>query len=210
MRKPDFCICENIDADQLHGNNNHAADQRLCFLYIVQFLFLNRKFQASSHVLWPYSSVSNHTARFQTGSETPKTGFLTTQLISLQSPFLPILQRFQHYLKDKGPEHLLLFDLIEKMLDYNPSTRVTLFDACRHQFFQSIHIKEPKERRPGFPLSYPDMPGMANGNGSQELRQHGSRETDPIVIDESSCESESKFEHIQPRDREVDRDAFKR
>ena len=117
---------------------------------------------------------------------------------------------FQHYLKDKGPEHLLLFDLIEKMLDYNPSSRITLFDACRHQFFQSIHIKEPKERRPGFPMSYPDMPLTANGNGNQELRQHGSRETDPIVIDESSCESESKFEHLQPRDREVDREAFKR
>ena len=29
MRKPDFCICENIDADQLRGN--HEADQRLCF-----------------------------------------------------------------------------------------------------------------------------------------------------------------------------------
>ena len=29
MRKPDFCICENKDADQLHSNC--AADQRLCF-----------------------------------------------------------------------------------------------------------------------------------------------------------------------------------
>ena len=29
MRKPTFCICENKDADQLHGNPE--ADQRLCF-----------------------------------------------------------------------------------------------------------------------------------------------------------------------------------
>ena len=29
MRKPDFCICENKDADQLRGNRE--ADQRLCF-----------------------------------------------------------------------------------------------------------------------------------------------------------------------------------
>ena len=29
MRKPAFCICENKDADQLHGNRE--ADQRLCF-----------------------------------------------------------------------------------------------------------------------------------------------------------------------------------
>ena len=31
MRKPDFCICENKDADQLRGNSK--ADQRLCFRY---------------------------------------------------------------------------------------------------------------------------------------------------------------------------------
>ena len=29
MRKPDFYICENKDADQLRGNRE--ADQRLCF-----------------------------------------------------------------------------------------------------------------------------------------------------------------------------------
>ena len=32
MRKPDFCICENKDADQLRGDRE--ADQRLCFRYI--------------------------------------------------------------------------------------------------------------------------------------------------------------------------------
>ena len=31
MRKPDFGICENKDADQLRGNRK--ADQRLCFRY---------------------------------------------------------------------------------------------------------------------------------------------------------------------------------
>ena len=31
MRKPDFCISENKDADQLRGNRE--ADQRLCFRY---------------------------------------------------------------------------------------------------------------------------------------------------------------------------------
>ena len=31
MRKPDFCICENKDADQLRSNC--AADQHLCFRY---------------------------------------------------------------------------------------------------------------------------------------------------------------------------------
>ena len=35
MRKPDFCICENKDADQLRGNRE--ADQRLCFLLNGQY-----------------------------------------------------------------------------------------------------------------------------------------------------------------------------
>ena len=44
MRKPDFCICENKDADQLRGNRE--ADQRLCFRYMD-----------SSHLLWLSSLV---------------------------------------------------------------------------------------------------------------------------------------------------------
>ena len=31
MRKPDFCICENKDADQLHGTRE--VDQHFCFRY---------------------------------------------------------------------------------------------------------------------------------------------------------------------------------
>ena len=31
MRKPEVCICENKDADQLRGNRE--ADQHLCFRY---------------------------------------------------------------------------------------------------------------------------------------------------------------------------------
>ena len=31
VRKPDFCICENKDANQLRGKRE--ADQRLCFRY---------------------------------------------------------------------------------------------------------------------------------------------------------------------------------
>ena len=51
MRKLAFCICENKDEDQLHG-------QHLCFRCIVQSLyFLNTKFQATSHLVWLYSLV---------------------------------------------------------------------------------------------------------------------------------------------------------
>ena len=57
MRKPDFCICENKDADQLRSNC--AADQRLCFSYIDSTIPLLPKsdFLAFSHLLWLYSPV---------------------------------------------------------------------------------------------------------------------------------------------------------
>ena len=57
MRKPDFCICENKDADQL------AVTAKLICVFvfairIVQSLYyLHPKFQASSHLLWLYSLV---------------------------------------------------------------------------------------------------------------------------------------------------------
>ena len=46
MRKPDFCICENKDADQLRGNRK--ADQRLCFRYTGSTIALLPKSDISS------------------------------------------------------------------------------------------------------------------------------------------------------------------
>ena len=46
MRKPEFCICENKDADQLHGNPE--ADQRLCFRNIDSTIPLLPKSEISS------------------------------------------------------------------------------------------------------------------------------------------------------------------
>ena len=51
MRKPTICICENKDADQLHGN--HKADQHLCFCYMDSTLLLLLKSEISS--FWPAS-----------------------------------------------------------------------------------------------------------------------------------------------------------
>ena len=42
MKKPAFCICENKDADQLHGKR--APDQRLCFRSIERTIPLLSKF----------------------------------------------------------------------------------------------------------------------------------------------------------------------
>ena len=46
VRKPDFCLCENKDADQLRGNRE--ADQRLCFRYTDSTIPLLPKSEISS------------------------------------------------------------------------------------------------------------------------------------------------------------------
>ena len=40
-------------------------------------------------------------------------------------------------------DHRDLFDLIEKMLDYDPASRITLGDALKHEFFDKL----PREQR---------------------------------------------------------------
>lgn len=35
-------------------------------------------------------------------------------------------------------DHQQLFELIEKMLDYDPKRRITLADALRHSFFERL------------------------------------------------------------------------
>ena len=75
MRKPDFCICKNKDADQLRGKLE--ADQHLCFRYTDSTVPLLAKCEISS--LKP-SSVAVQPGLCQTWSETTKTGFLITRL----------------------------------------------------------------------------------------------------------------------------------
>ena len=71
MRKGDFCLCENKDADQL--GSNCAADQRLCFRYMDSTIPLLSESKISS--LWP-SSVGQQPGLCETWSETWKTNFL--------------------------------------------------------------------------------------------------------------------------------------
>ena len=58
MRKPDFCICENKDADQLRGNLE--ADQRLCFRYTDSTIPLLPKIRNFKHL----AILCGCTARF--------------------------------------------------------------------------------------------------------------------------------------------------
>lgn len=42
------------------------------------------------------------------------------------------------YLQSDEEDHKLLFDIIKKMLEYDPAQRITLVDALRHPFFDKI------------------------------------------------------------------------
>lgn len=44
----------------------------------------------------------------------------------------------QRYKQSDEPDHNNLFDLIQKMLEYEPSERITLREAMRHPFFEKI------------------------------------------------------------------------
>ncbi|XP_016134200.1 dual specificity protein kinase CLK4-like [Sinocyclocheilus grahami] len=49
----------------------------------------------------------------------------------------------KQYMSSKTPEHELLFDLLQKMMEYDSSKRITLEQAIGHPFFNSIR----KERK---------------------------------------------------------------
>jgi CDC-like kinase len=46
-----------------------------------------------------------------------------------------MLQRYQTV---EDEDHRQLFDLISRMLEYDPSERITLAEAMRHPFFDKI------------------------------------------------------------------------
>ena len=77
MRKPVYCKFENKGVEHLYCN--HAADQPLYFRYIDSTIPLLLQSQISS--LYP-SFVVVQPSLCRTWSKTPKTGFLTKQLIS--------------------------------------------------------------------------------------------------------------------------------
>ena len=87
-RKRDFCLCENKGADQLPSNCE--ADQRLCFRYTDSTISLLLKSEISSFQPAP---VTIQAGLCRTWSETPKTGFLASHLISFSLSFSDFLQK---------------------------------------------------------------------------------------------------------------------
>ena len=57
VRKQDFRICENKDADQLRGNRKLISGFVYATWIVHLLFFLNPKFQASTHLLWLHSPV---------------------------------------------------------------------------------------------------------------------------------------------------------
>ena len=51
--------------------------------------------------------------------------------------FLVSLLSIQRYLLSEAEEHHQLFDLIESMLEYEPSKRLGLADSLKHPFFEN-------------------------------------------------------------------------
>ncbi|XP_065372155.1 probable serine/threonine-protein kinase clkA isoform X4 [Calliphora vicina] len=72
---------------------------------------------------------------------------------------------FRYQMSD-SEDHCELFDLIKKMLDYEPSQRVTLGEALRHPFFDKL----PPHQRVGDPASKVMQPA-SSGSSSRE-RSH--------------------------------------
>lgn len=48
----------------------------------------------------------------------------------------------QRYLLSEAEEHHQLFDLIESMLEYEPSKRLVLADSLKHPFFENVGVDE--------------------------------------------------------------------
>ena len=75
MGKPDFCICENKGAKQLHGKISTFV---FTTKIVKSLYFLNLKFHASSHLLWLSSLVCVGPG------QKPWTDFLAMRLISYE------------------------------------------------------------------------------------------------------------------------------
>ena len=65
------------------------------------------------------------------------TYFLLACMITCCFTFCP-----QRYLMSDSDEHRQLFELIERMLEYDPSQRITMREALAHQYFDKLSAQQ--------------------------------------------------------------------
>ena len=83
MRKPDFCIYENKDADQLRSNCAADHHQRLCFRYLDSTIFLLSKSESS---IFQLSSVAVQPDLCLTWSKYPEDRFSHDAALIIVTP----------------------------------------------------------------------------------------------------------------------------
>lgn len=72
----------------------------------------------------------------------------------------------ERYITENDEDHKLLFDLIQKMLIYDPEDRVTLYDALKHPFFDKL---PPHQRLASEQIN---QIGNSSGGGSSRDLSH--------------------------------------
>ena len=106
MRNPDFCICENKDADQLRGNRE--ADQRLCFRYTDSTTPLLPKYE----ILKPLAIFCRRTARFVSdlvGNPEDRFSQNEAQIILAGNIVVPVMHLDCLYMHKTGIDGLTLY-----------------------------------------------------------------------------------------------------
>ncbi|KAH9502947.1 Dual specificity protein kinase clk2 [Bulinus truncatus] len=95
----------------------------------------------------------------------------------------------RHYLKDKGQEHIQILEIIEQMLEYVPENRITLKEALRHGFFESIRHKERENTLMSVPRdSLSEVSANSNSTNTNELAS-----SDNSIVPDNSLPSTNSF-----------------
>ena len=95
------------------------------------------------HMFENLSKLSHHPSCFWFAEKKKNWNSPTVSLCKTISYLRVVLTKllscfFQKYRMGESEDHLMLFDLVMKMLSYDPNERISLDEALRHPFFDSV------------------------------------------------------------------------